>query len=155
MVYSLRGDCHLINHLEQCKSYTWDHALAMHSKLTASSPSSSQSRDSTSSKGRREATFETLWKRQSRKNAKRLFVDGTHPPSPRVSRLVSRLARSNSKPFPSVLWFQTRTSCLPLWPLSRGECIWLPPETCLRSKEWGGSPASSWLTCWHTAETFV
>lgn len=51
------------------------------------------------------------------------------------------------------LSFHMQPSWLPLWPWSRGECIWLPPETSLRSKEQGGSPACSWLTCWHTADS--
>lgn len=46
-------------------------------------------------------------------------------------------------------------SCLPLWPLSRAECIWLPPETCSGSEERGGSPASCWLTCWHSADAVL
>ena len=57
--------------------------------------------------------------------------------------------------FLSVLWFHIEPSRLPLWPLSRAECIWLQPETCLRSKEWGGSPASCWLTRWHAADAVL
>lgn len=58
-------------------------------------------------------------------------------------------------PFPSVLWFHIQPSCLPLWPFSRGESISCQPETCLRSKEWGGRAARRWLTCWYAADTLL
>lgn len=141
-VFITRGDCHLINHLQQCKSYTWDRAISnAHRALypLLSGPGAI-----------------SLWlKRQHESGGgfvRCLIFSRPPTPPPKSSTYPTKRLTFPVRP-PG--WSHVQPSCLPPWLSSRGECIWLPTATCSRSKEWGGSPASSWLTCWHAPDTVL